>query len=416
MIIFDLDGTLYQTHETCLPAIYEVCSRYGITLSAEEEKYLMCTTVRALLNKVAPDMPLPQQKNFEQDVKFKEIEMVKSKGALFEHIKELLSSLYNRGIELAICGMGSREYIDTVLERCDIRSYFKYVFHRVDGVTKGERLKKLMKDAGISADDCIMIGDSITDIQAAQDNNIPCICVTYGYGTEEVIKADAVAENVNELGSLIDQFLLYQKIVKDIKSLRNPMLIGVNGVDTSGKTIFTNKLSDYLIRRGFSIELIHIDDFHNPREIRGKDDSAQGYIDNAFDLPKLSNLLKTLKNGPTDIQMNLLDLDENTFTKKTHFITNDHTVMILEGVMLYRPPLNELFDYKIFLDISFDEVLRRAEIRDVPKYGEAFLQRYIDKYIPAQKMYLEKFSPKEQSDFVIDNNNPLHPVEIKADI
>jgi len=30
MIIFDLDGTLYQTHEICIPALLSVCEAYQI--------------------------------------------------------------------------------------------------------------------------------------------------------------------------------------------------------------------------------------------------------------------------------------------------------------------------------------------------------------------------------------------------
>ena len=60
-------------------------------------------------------------------------------------------------------------------------------------------------------------------------------------------------------------------------------------------------------------------------------------------------------------------------------------------MLLFRPPLDKLFDYKIFLDISFQEVLRRAAKRDVPKYGDAILDRYKQRYIPAQQI-LEKSS------------------------
>jgi uridine kinase len=89
----------------------------------------------------------------------------------------------------------------------------------------------------------------------------------------------------------------------------------------------------------------------------------------------------------------------------------------VEGVLLYRPPIDNLIDYKVFLDISFDEVFRRAVARDVPKYGEEFLQKYIKRYIPAQKIYLKQFSPKEKCHLIIDNNNfkrPLYKVNTPA--
>ena len=70
-------------------------------------------------------------------------------------------------------------------------------------------------------------------------------------------------------------------------------------------------------------------------------------------------------------------------------------------------------EYKVFLDISFDEVIHRARLRDVPKYGENFLQKYHERYIPAQKIYLNQFSPREKCHLIVDNNNYNKPVCIE---
>ena len=117
-----------------------------------------------------------------------------------------------------------------------------------------------------------------------------------------------------------------------------------------------------------------------------------------------------MRSQRSKITVDLLDLDADTYTNEKTFQANDNTVIIVEGVLLYREPLDEYFDYRIFLDISFDEVLRRAQERDVPKYGEAFLQRYVDRYIPAQKIYLNEYSPKEKCQLIIDNNDFTKPV------
>jgi phosphoglycolate phosphatase-like HAD superfamily hydrolase len=56
IIIFDLDGTLYRTHETCLPPLYELCKENNISLGEEDERFLLYTTAPALLDRVAPNM------------------------------------------------------------------------------------------------------------------------------------------------------------------------------------------------------------------------------------------------------------------------------------------------------------------------------------------------------------------------
>ncbi len=359
-------------------------------------------------------MTQAQREKFAYDLKWREIEIVKERGRLFDHVEELLSSLASDGIPMAICGMGSKEYIETVLTRCNIKHYFQDIRHRIDGLSKAQVLKYLLKERNLQPDECIMAGDSLTDITAARENGLPFIGVRYGYGSHDIAEADAIADDVPQLKSLIYQFLIFTKIEREIKFRSRPVVIGINGVDTSGKTEFSSALQKYLGRRGYHTELIRVDDFHQPRAVRSKDGSAEGYIANAFDLEKLSALIAEMKSKPTDRQIDLLDLDTDTYSNKKHYSSNRETIIIVEGVLLYRPPLDDLLDYKVFLDISFDEVLRRARARDVPKYGEEFLQKYMERYIPAQMIYLKQFSPKEKCDLIVDNNDFHKPILVKT--
>lgn len=410
IIIFDLDGTLYRTHETCLPPLHDICKKNNITLTSDHERFLLSTTVTALLDRVVPNMTQEQREQFAYDLKWQEIEIVQERGRLFDNVENLLSSLAADGIPMAICGMGSKEYIEAVLIRCHIKHYFKYIYHRVDGLSKSQVIKNLLKERNLQPDECMMVGDSLTDITAAKENGLPFIGVSYGYGSNDITEADVIADDVLRLKSLIYQFMIFSKIERDIKLYKKPVVIGINGVDTSGKTEFSNSLQKYLEKRGYHTQLVHVDDFHQPRSVRIKDSSAEGYIANAFNLIKLSELIAEMKSKPTDKQINLLDLDTDTYINKKHYTSNNKTVVIVEGVLLYRPPIDGLFDYKVFLDISFEEVLRRAVVRDVPKYGEKFLQKYIERYIPAQKIYLKQFSPKDNCHLIIDNNNFNKPI------
>jgi len=413
MVIFDLDGTLYRTHETSLPPLYETCRKYNLTLNPEDERVLLFTTNDTLLDRIAPDMSQEQREQFKRDIHIREIEAIKEKGRLFDGIKNLLSDLSSDKIDMAICGMGSKEYIETVLARCNIAQYFKYVYPSVKGLTKSQRLKELLYESKLKSDECIFVGDSVTDMTAADDNGIPFIGINWGYGAKEISEYDAIAGNISQLKSFIYLFSVFSKVGRDIKSLDTPIIIGVNGVDTSGKTEFSIGLQRFLEHRGFHTQMIHLDDFHNQRYVRMKDNSPEGYISNAFDMKTLEKLLDEIKAGPIDRKINLLDLDSDTYTNMQHYKTTGKSVVILEGTMLYRPPLDSLFTYKIFLDISFDEVLRRAIIRDVPKYGKDFLQKYIDRYIPAQKIYLDRFHAKENSHLIIDNNDFGKPIIVQ---
>ena len=66
MIFFDLDGTLYKTHETCLPPLQSLCRQHGIHLSAEGKSFLIRNTTDAFLSKYAPKMPEYEKNQFKK--------------------------------------------------------------------------------------------------------------------------------------------------------------------------------------------------------------------------------------------------------------------------------------------------------------------------------------------------------------
>lgn len=189
-------------------------------------------------------------------------------------------------------------------------------------------------------------------------------------------------------------------------------MIGINGVDNSGKTTFAIELEQCLKNKGYKTALIHLDDFHNERSIRNQgDDPVQAYFDHAFNLELLEKeILAPVRRGEfIDKELLLLDLESDTYINREHYQIDKDTVVILEGVLLYRKPLDRYFDVRVFLDIPFSEVLRRAGERDVARFGKKFLDKYKTKYIPIQKRYLELYSPKERSDIVVDNADFTNP-------
>lgn len=202
---------------------------------------------------------------------------------------------------------------------------------------------------------------------------------------------------------------IFTQIYNEAVRREGPKIIGVNGVDTSGKTTFSVHLARFFESCGHQVLLIHMDDFHNRREIRTRDPSPTGYLENAFDVELLANLLRSISQGDTDRTLRLLDIDADEFTNVKRYATDINTITIVEGVLLYRPPIDQFFSYRIFLEIGFEEVLRRAAARDVPKYGEGILDGYRNRYIPAQKMYLDVYAPKARCDMVIDNHDWRNP-------
>lgn len=208
---------------------------------------------------------------------------------------------------------------------------------------------------------------------------------------------------------------VYNEIYNDIISAKKPdmpFIIGINGIDTSGKSQFAKKLKGYLEEKGQRVQIIHIDDFHNPREIRySGDNEVENYFFRSFNIKKLVDyLLRPIKkNKFLQEKLTLLNLQTDKYDIVKNYSVDKDTLVILEGVFIFREEIEPYLDYKVFIEIPIELCKERALQRDVPLYGEDILKKYDTKYIPTQKYYLEKFPPRKYADIIIENsdwNNP----------
>lgn len=194
-----------------------------------------------------------------------------------------------------------------------------------------------------------------------------------------------------------------------------PLLVGIDGIDASGKTIFGNSLASRLHESGRQIIRASIDGFHFSRSVRyqrGKN-SPEGYYFDSFDYTTFRSALldPLLNNGSRTVRTHmfdyLLDAPDETPLQKVE----ENSILVMDGIFLFRPQLVKYWNIKIFLDISFDVSMERGAKRDtgyIPSFEEA-IERYQKRYLPAQKIYLHEAQPKKIADIVIDNNDVDDP-------
>jgi uridine kinase len=86
-------------------------------------------------------------------------------------------------------------------------------------------------------------------------------------------------------------------------------------------------------------------------------------------------------------------------------------VLLFDGVFMLRPELRGCWDMSIFVDVSAEEALRRALVRDVAVLGgpDAVRERYERRYLPGQRLYRMTAQPELAADVVIDNDDPAEP-------
>lgn len=420
IIIFDLDGTLFKTDTVFIDAIHHTCiSREMEPIDKERLLKLIgkpsATICRELFGE---NLSEDEVQRIRAELRIYEDKLIAKSAQLYEGVKNMLSDLKNEGYTLGLCTNGSREYMNKILSHFDIEEYFQIKKSRDEGLEKFQIIKQILdENANCSA---IIVGDTSIDFDAADVARCLSIGVSYGYGGDDYKNSDFIADNPSDIYRIIRKVNgIYKEIAGYIlnrKQKNKPLIVGINGVDTSGKSTFTKELARYIFKIGFKSHTISIDDFHNPSKIRNKEKNPViSYLNNAFDITKIENeIMKPLvTENKLDKELLLLNLETDEFINNKRYVIYKDTIVLFEGVLLYREPLNQYFDFRIFIDISFDEVLKRAVKRDLNLLGKNVIEKYNNKYIPIQKLYIEKYNPKILSDIIIDNNDYWNPKILK---
>lgn len=196
----------------------------------------------------------------------------------------------------------------------------------------------------------------------------------------------------------------------------HPVRIAIDGIDAAGKTTLADDLAPLLEADGRPVIRASLDSFHRPRSERYRRgaESPEGYYEDAFDYQSLQAalLLPLGPSGSRRYRRAAFDFRQDSPLVTNEEVASENAVLLFDGVFLLRPELAGLWDYRIFVKVAFEVALQRALQRDQTLFGsaEAVRQRYRQRYIPAQRFYLETIRPGEQADVVVENDDPLNPL------
>lgn len=188
-VFFDLDGTIIEPAKGITNSAKYALEKYGINVKSNDE----------LLPFIGP----PLMDSFKQfygfdDKKANEAvsyyrEYYKEKGifecSLYPHIITLLKKLKDKGYTLIIATSKPELFAIEILKHFRIDNYFSFVAGAsMDGkISKKEDvIKYALNHLNINdSTEVIMVGDRMHDVIGARKNNIDCIGVLYGYGSEQ---------------------------------------------------------------------------------------------------------------------------------------------------------------------------------------------------------------------------------------
>ncbi len=192
--------------------------------------------------------------------------------------------------------------------------------------------------------------------------------------------------------------------------------VGIDGLTAAGKTSFGHELAASIRELGRPTLRACLDDFKNPwshaREHGYDRLSGEGYYRNAYDFAAIRNLLlgPAGRNGSGQVVLCAHDplTGEDHRTLKVN--APEDAVLIVDSVFAFRPEYNDMWEFRIWLEVTPDQSLARGIARDADMEGHAqatLLHR--DRYHAAATIYLAEVDPQPLADIVIDNRTFAEP-------
>lgn len=209
-IIFDMDGTLFQTNlilEPALEATFDHLRESRLWQGAtplEQYRAIMGVPLDVVWQILCPQHTKYQQQQsnaYFQQALIDQIEQ--GCGALYEHVEETLQYLATH-FPLYIASNGQVPYLQAIMKHYDLQRWIKAVYSidLVPSGNKSELVDNLLREHAITSG--FVVGDRASDIKAAKDNGLTSIGVRFDFALEsELQHADYVVERFEQIKDII---------------------------------------------------------------------------------------------------------------------------------------------------------------------------------------------------------------------
>ncbi len=212
-LIFDLDGTLLNTLDDLYISFNYAIKSFGYPeRTLEEIKSFVGNGIKTAIERALPHKI--QDEELEKIVCYFKIyykDHMYERTQPYNGVIELLEYLKKSGYKI---GIFSNKYDAAVQELNNkfFKEYSNAVLGEVSGIERKPNpagLLKLIDQLNSSLEKTIYIGDSEVDIKTAQNANIPCISVLWGYKEKDFLVKNGgkiFVSNPNEIIKILDNF------------------------------------------------------------------------------------------------------------------------------------------------------------------------------------------------------------------
>lgn len=218
LILFDLDGTLIETAPEICDAVNDTLTRFDMAQVTQTQvnDWIGHGTRELLIQALAfvgmtshekirqsPGL-IPIAAEFDRNYQ----KRCGTRSHLYPHVREVLTSLRQQGVKLAVVTNKEGRYTQTILEVHKLASQF-------DAVISGDTLSTKKPDPagiqhcldqfGIPKARALFVGDSSIDVATARNAGIAVWALPYGYNMGQPIESCAPDRVISDFSMLLNK-------------------------------------------------------------------------------------------------------------------------------------------------------------------------------------------------------------------
>jgi phosphoglycolate phosphatase len=206
LIVFDWDGTLYDSTALITRCIQAACADLGVPVPSDRDaSYVIGMGLREALQHAAP--ALPRERYAELGARYRHHFVARQHEiAFFDGTLAMLQALRARGHLLGVATGKSRAGLDEALNTSALVGLFDATRTADETASKPDprMLRELMRELGVGPQRTLMIGDTTHDLQLAANAGTASIGVSYGAHEHDAFGPYATRHVAHSVAELAD--------------------------------------------------------------------------------------------------------------------------------------------------------------------------------------------------------------------
>lgn len=184
-VIFDVDGTLWDTTKVISAAWNDILRSEGVTgvvITPDDLKRTFGKQIPEIADDLLPNFPKETRRALIDDCCRLQTPVLKrTPGRLYDGVREMLSAL-SKTHRLFVVSNCEKGYIETLIETCHLDGFFEdFECYGNTQLPKSGSMRLLIERNNLRSP--IYVGDTQGDSAACREAGVPFVFAAYGFGT-----------------------------------------------------------------------------------------------------------------------------------------------------------------------------------------------------------------------------------------